>query len=154
MQENSRHADARRAAVTIVTIVVFQDGSDGPIRPPASQARRTRTPPQRPAAVAEHCKQSTTVDDRPEGRDPSHKRHALRLSSVGPEPREPGCNSPEPRLQTYLPRHLRRPVPTHADAPPREVRRRRDACPEPRSVRIRKPRAARRPPAESRREHC
>ena len=68
----------------------------------------------------------------------SHKRHALRLSSVGPEPREPGSNSPEPRLQTYL----RHPVPTHADACPREVRRRRDACPGPRSVRIRKPRAA------------
>ena len=68
----------------------------------------------------------------------SHKRHALRLSSVGPEPREPGSNSPEPRLQTYL----RRPVPTHANARPREVRRRRDACPGPWSVRIRKPQAA------------
>lgn len=47
-----------------------------------------------------------------------------KTASVGPESREPGCNSPEPRPQTYLPRHLRHPVPTHADARPREVRRR------------------------------
>ena len=37
-----------------------------------------RSPPERPAAVATHCTQSATVDNRPVRRDPSHKWHAPR----------------------------------------------------------------------------
>ena len=85
--------------------------------------------------------QSRSTASSPPRSTTGRKPQETRAGTVLGRPRAAGAETPD--LPSTAPPTSDRPVPTHADARPREVRRWRGTCPGPRSVRIRKPRAAR-----------
>ncbi len=112
-----------------------------------------RSAPERPAAVATHCTQSATVDNRPFQRDPSHKARTATPRSPSSHA-DPVYNSSLPRERTYLPEPFEtRRQPTLARA--REKCDGRRSEPDGRGpFRSAKTAHPKRGPAESRKAHC
>ena len=86
-----------------------------------------------------HCKQSTAVDNRPDERDPSQKRHALRLLGQLPVIGRRAVTEAAPRRRHLSSRQLSNRNLTDVDAHPQEVRRRGIGAGRRRSIQIRQP---------------